>query len=481
LQQANIQQLGDIMKLSPATRFDYAANFVQPTIRGVGTAVVTAGSGSNVGIYVDGFYSPNPLAADFQLLKLESVQVLKGSQGTLFGRNTTGGAILVTSSKPSAAPGAVFEAPYGSFNTVQLKGYVTTALTDNIAFDIEGGYKSSDGYVRNIVDGPKYPGRLKNWSVRTGLNVDASDNVSFLLRYTHQDVDDPTNVVANTFQQDGRIYAPLQGTLGQLSPAIAPTAPHRVAMPWNSAPAFRLNADIFQLTGSIDLGFANLTSYTQYRADDSVVMTDNDQTAAEFQFNNINIRDRTFTQEFLLASNSKGPLQWTAGLFYFNYLDAFDPVRIGSNRDNIFLEVTTRSRTQSIAGYLDATYEVTNGLFLTAGARYSHDRFDRASLEIAPFGLFTPYAPVSGDRVTPRAVLRYALNDRSSVYASYTKGYKASLTDVVGGGVVEPESMNAFEIGYKYASRAFSLNLASWYYDYKNLQLSIYPEGLALI
>ncbi|MFC3214387.1 TonB-dependent receptor plug domain-containing protein [Novosphingobium panipatense] len=84
LETASVQQLADIGKVTPGLRFDFAGGFFQPTIRGIGTAVTTSGGGGNVGIYIDGFYSPNPLAADFDLISVDSIQVLKGPQGTLW-------------------------------------------------------------------------------------------------------------------------------------------------------------------------------------------------------------------------------------------------------------------------------------------------------------------------------------------------------------------------------------------------------------
>jgi iron complex outermembrane receptor protein len=486
LEQANVQQLGDIAKLSPATRFDYQANFVQPTIRGVGTAVVTSGGGSNVGIYVDGFYSPNPLAGDFQLLSVDGIQVLKGPQGTLFGRNTTGGAILVTTTKPGQDTHATFEASYGRFNTFRIQGYATGGLTDKLSADIEGNYARSDGYVRNIVPGPKHPGQFENWTVRAGLNFEASDTVSFLLRYTHQDVDDGTNVSAGTLKQDGVIYAPFQGLPEQLPAALVPTGYREAAINPNSVPGFEFKADIFQLTGTFDFDFATLASYTQYRKDDSIIRADQDQTAADINYNEIPVHDRTFSQELLLTSNPGGKLQWTAGLFYFYYTDEYFPLKVGTNAlpSSIYINARSHSRTRSFAGFVDLTYQLTDKLFLTAGARYTHDNFDEAEFKLSVFG--TPIInnvlpPLSGDRVTPRAVLRYALDDQSSVYASYTRGYKAALTDVISGSQVKPETMDAFELGFKHASGKFSFNLAGWYYDYKNLQVSVYERGLSQI
>src|ERR1700761_7139296 len=114
---ANVQDLGDIARLTPSLRFDNQAGFFQPSIRGIGTSVTTSGGGSNVGIYIDGFYSPNPLAADFKLTNVTSIQVLKGPQGTLFGRNTPGGAILITTADPSEKPSFQAKASYGRFNS----------------------------------------------------------------------------------------------------------------------------------------------------------------------------------------------------------------------------------------------------------------------------------------------------------------------------------------------------------------------------
>jgi iron complex outermembrane recepter protein len=154
LGQGDVQQLSDIAKLTPALRFDNYGGFVQPTIRGVGTAVSASGAGSNVGIYVDGFYAPNPLSNDFQLLNVSSVTVLKGPQGTLFGRNSTGGAIQVTTSDPSAETRGIAEVSYGRFNSQKYQAYITTG-SDTIAFDLAALYRKGDGFVRNIVTGSK--------------------------------------------------------------------------------------------------------------------------------------------------------------------------------------------------------------------------------------------------------------------------------------------------------------------------------------
>ena len=500
LHEANVQSLSDIAKLSPATRFDYQSSFVQPTIRGVGTAVVTAGGGSNVGIYEDGFYSPNPLAGDFQLLNVTGIQVLKGPQGTLFGRNSTGGAILVTSAKPSQQPTAIAEASYGSFNTADLKAYVSGGITDTIAADLEGAYKRSDGYVNNIdPTGPRHPGQLANWSVRAGLNVDLSPSASLLLRYTHSDVNDPTQLAAAIPVMDGINYAPQQytapavagnpGTLTPLPASQVATGYRQVAIAPNQVPFFVLQSDVYQLTGTFDLGFANLTSYTQYRIENTNSGEDQDETSAAISYAYVPVQDHTITQELLLNSKPGSRLQWTTGLFYFENVDQYKYVLKGTTAIDAAASpanIQTHERTGSIAGYANVTYEAIDNLFLSAGLRYSHDIADESFLTISNYGLSIPYANLKKDSVTPRAVIRYQIDPHTSVYGSYTKGYKAPLIDVVSGltgnnANVQPETMNAFEVGYKHETRQFSFNVASWYYDYKNLQVSTYPYGLSAV
>src|SRR6202008_881517 len=110
-----------------------------------------------------------PLAADPPLLKVPSLQVLKGPQGTLFGRNTTGGAILIQSADPSEDTSGQVKASYGRYNEVRVQGYATTGLAEGVAVDVEGSYRRGDGFVTNIIDKNDKVGKFENWSVRAGL------------------------------------------------------------------------------------------------------------------------------------------------------------------------------------------------------------------------------------------------------------------------------------------------------------------------
>jgi iron complex outermembrane receptor protein len=482
LETANVQDLGDIARLTPSLRFDNQAGFFQPTIRGIGTSVTTSGGGSNVGIYLDGFYSPNPLAADFQLTKVTSVQVLKGPQGTLFGHNTTGGAILVTTAEPSMTPAAEAKVTYGRYNTQRFQAYGTTGLGSRVAVDLEGLFTKGNGFLTNILNGDDHVGEYDNFTVRAGLKVQVTDGISVLARYQHARANDPTPILTNSNTDttiDPTTGQPW-GVQTQKAPGLYTTNPNQVADNLHTFVAS--TTDIAQLTVKADLGFANLTSYSQWRQEDVNQSEDLDQTGLPIFQLGLPIFDQTDSQEFILSSATPGPLQWTAGAFFFRNRDTYityidnnvqtvGRIRLGGSS----------STTENYAGYLDATYEVVPKVFITAGVRYSHDIVEDAYWNPA-FSSAQNFVPsIDSNKATPRVVVRYKPTDQSSVYASFSQGYKARIIDVGGScqdppnftcNNVQPETVNAFEVGYKFDTRGFSNEAAFFYYDYKNLQVS---------
>ena len=506
LETANVEDLSDISRLTPSLRFDYGGAFAQPTIRGIGTSVTTSGGGANVGIYIDGFYSPNPLAADSQLMNVQSIQVLKGPQGTLFGRNTTGGAILIQTSEPSEEPAAQFKTSYARFNDFKAQGYATVGVAPGVSFDVEGLYRRGDNFQRNIIPtGPQDLG-FETWSIRAGLKVHFSDDVSLLVRYMHGDADDPTALLSNTY---------VDPVLGAASPNFVPsslttTDPNRVAL--DRPTFFKSVSNTVQATVKADLGFADLTSYTQHRSEDVDLSQDLDNSGQTVFQIAIPVDNETFSQEFLLTSKPGSRLEWQAGLFYFSnrdtyqtYLDNFGPSRVPNGPTRLGGSNTT---TKSYAAFLNATYEVVPQLFVTLGGRYAHDVVGDANYVVGPgtsgnAGVVqtNPIPSISSNTFTPRVVLRYKPSERSSIYASFAKGYKAAIIDAGGScqnpvnyptpanptgagytcNPVQPESIDAYEIGFKYSDRRLSAELSAFYYDYKNLQVSLYLAGRANI
>ena len=484
---ANVQNLSDIAQLTPALRFDTTTFFVQPSIRGIGTGITTSGGGSNVGIYIDGFYSPNPVAADLQLLNVTSVQILKGPQGTLFGHNTTGGAILVTSAEPSMETHAEATADYGSFDAQRYQAYATTGIAGVAAVDIEGIFSKGSGFLTNIVNGDSDVGAYENYTVRSGLKFQLGDKVSVLARVTHSGQNDPTSELTNS-NTDTTIDPTTGKPWGVQTYTFDPytTNPNRVA---ELQPVFVTSENTnAQLTVKADLDFANFTSYTQWRKENTNASENLAQAALPIFNLGLPVFDITESQEFLFTSKPGSPLQWTAGGFYFTNRDAWQtyidtstqvrgaPILLGGNRLG-----GSGTETESFAEFADATYELTPQWFLTVGARFSHDNVLNAYYNSTASNKEIPVPSIDSNKVTPRAVIRYKPTEESSIYASFSEGYKAAIIDVGGScqdppaykcNPIKPEDVDAYEVGYKFESHGFSNEIAAYYYNYKNLQVS---------
>jgi iron complex outermembrane receptor protein len=489
---ANVQSLGDIQKLTPALRFDYQTGFAQPTIRGIGTGITTSGGGSNVGVYVDGFYSPDPLASDFQLLEVSSIDVLKGPQGTLFGHNTTGGAIVVTTADPTVDPHAEAKVSYGKFNSEKLQAYATGGF-GIVAADIEGVYSKGTGFITNIYDGDSDVAAYENWTVRTGLKVQFTDSVSALFRYTHSNQDDPSTQMLNSNTDTS-----INPTTGQpwgiqtfTVPGTYTTNPNQIAA--NLPRIYTNDSDIITGTIKADLGFANFTSLSQYRQENVNQSEALQQVALPIFQLGLPIFDYTTSQEFLLTSKPGPRLQWTAGAYYLSYRDTYVTYIDSIPPPPRFRLGGSSTTTQNIAGYLDATYEITPQLFFTGGVRYAHDAVLDAYYNNP--NVFTGANPnqeikvpsINSTKATPRAVIRYKLTADSNVYASYSEGYKAAILDVGGScqdasdnykcNNVQPEDVHAYEVGYKFDNHRFANEFAAFLYNYNNLQVSEFLGG----
>jgi iron complex outermembrane receptor protein len=476
LEQKGIIDVAQLPQAVPSLRIDYAGNTVQPTIRGVGSQVAGPGFVSNVGVYVDGYYIPSPGATDINLVDISSVSVLKGPQGTLFGYNATGGAIQITTPTPAQEASGFARVGYGSHNDINGAFFATSGINEKLAFNIAASYDRGDGYVTNIVTDDNKAGEFLTWSVRPKLLFTPTDNMSFLLTYSHAYTDDPWT--QNTIARDGQ-------TIGSIVPNnIIATGRGQVS---NNAPNFmHLTSDSGTLTSAFKFDFANLTSYTGYRRDYVSQGLEYDDTPANIYAAEWTIPDTTFTQEFDLSSKAGGRLQWVLGAFYMDLKDiyhyntnsAVSPSGTGAPFNSLF---TSTNDTKSAAAFGDATYQVADKVFLTAGGRYSHDEsclsFDLyiASLVGSGCTTFTNFSP--------RAVARYQIDSQSNVYGSFTEGYKSGTLPGSSFSLipVQPEKIDAFEVGYKIANGAVQFNTAAFYYNYKDIQITAYGANGASV
>jgi iron complex outermembrane receptor protein len=489
LERRNVDDVADIVSLTPSLRIDYRLSLIQPSIRGVGSIISVPGTGNNVAIYQDGFYMQSPLETDFALENIESIQVLKGPQGTLFGRNSTAGAILISTAQPDTETSGSIRARFGSFNSRSGQAYFTTGLFGGVAADIAAYYNAGDGDWTNIATGSEDDAHFEKIAIRMGLAGDITDALSWNFHYGWSDLED-NGVTLNS----GYIFPSGGPPLVRRSPAFQTgTEPNTFSSvgPAAHTPRSDVQAESYQLGFEWDLGWAQLNTYSQYRRHQLDSWFDIDLTnSPEFISNTFN-RESAWSHELILTSQSESPLQWTVGFFHFNDDVRYDPdayfgAFAGSLQRSGF-EVTSN------AIFADVTYQLTERLYLTGGLRYSNDQVENA---IFSYGTLNPppvtvpvtpatlvYPDIDESQTSPRIVLRYEPDDDSSFYVSYAQGYKAPLPNIGSNpdpnllptpnqAIIDAEEMNSYEIGYKRHTSRYSFEAALYHYDYTNLQLS---------
>ena len=473
---AGVSASSQLPQLVPSLRIDYSGSFAAPTLRGVGSASAGNGLSSNVATYVDGFYVPSQQANDFQLLSVTNVSVLKGPQGTLFGRNATGGAILVTTRDPSFDTTGIASVSYARFDHVTMSGYFSTGLSERIAADVSAIYDHGDGFLRNIAFGGK-PGRFERYTIRSKLLFEASDSVRFILGYQHNHTDDPTTFQLNLHNGLG-VAAFVPG-------AVIATRRGEVSLDYKDA-GFKLNANTLTLKAEADLDFATLTSYSMYRAQQTRSSLDFDQSNIPIFHLYFPYRQKSYSQELNLTSKAGGRLDWVLGLYYFHDNDRQTDFQISVGGAPFVPGFLSHQVTSAGAAFADGTYEIADSLFITAGLRYSIERksadYLTQSVIVGPLG--GDSASKTWRSLTPRLVARYEIGDRTNIYASWSRGFKSGAFNPSGQNVsdpVNPEKIDAFEVGFKTASPLIRFNTSAYYYDYTDLQISSYVSAQGVL
>lgn len=471
LAEAGLNTVNDLPTAVPGMRIDQQGNFSQPTVRGVGSSTAGAGFTSNVATYVDGFYVPSQLGTDMQLLNLASVQVLKGPQGTLFGRNATGGAILLETQDPTFEPRLEAKLAAGNYGKTSTNLYASTGLTDTLAVDIAAMYESGDGYMDDLVNGDDEIAAYDRQSYRISGLLEASDSLQIELALSHADTDDPLYNTKGAWE--GHTLARL------LDPANLIVADGHLEVS-NTAPIAGLaKSDGAYLT--IEKTFANdilLKSFTMARRERNFSSLDLDSSNIPVFGVEYTTKNKALTQEFNLSGET-GRLEWILGAFWMDYREDF--YHLAATEFPFVIYDNIGNDMVSSAVFADGTYQVTDDFFLTLGLRYSQEQADAFYKGQYLLG----DAEWDGDwsSTTPRVVGRYQLNDDSSVYVSYSQGFKAGLLNPSGFSPVpvDQEEIDAWEIGYKANWGSVRLDAAAFYYDYQDMQVSSYNGTQALV
>ena len=476
LDQSAVSGLFELNQVAPGVRVDHYGAYSQPTIRGIGTQDVQGpGANANVAIYIDGFYMPSQAGNIFDLANIAQVDVLRGPQGTLFGQNATGGAILVTTRDPSHDSHAQVSIGAGSFNDRRALFYGTTGLSDTIATDLSVYYRESDSYFDDIATGePTAP--IDQLLLRSKTLWELSDSARLTLILEYSDVNDPSGLTEITVNPITQFYNDNFGV-----PIINTLEPYETSLNFQS----RANPVTYAgaLKAEFDLGEMTFTSYTQYRDQDAEIAADLDGTTVQYWHVQYTETEETFTQEFNLTSTSEGPLDWVMGAFYYHDVgaltnNAFNDV-FNTGTPSNWLYSDAEVETDSIAAFVDGTYQFGDRWWLTLGARYTvEEKTLHSENLLPPFQLFDD--STEWESFTPRAAIRYALSDDANIYASVARGFMSGnygYTTVGPQEAVDPEEVTQYEAGYKIARPGWSFETAAFFSDYTDLQVVVFDSG----
>lgn len=440
-------------------------------LRGVGEDESRGAVDQAVGIYVDGVYIGRSVGSLFDVVDLESIEVLRGPQGTLYGRNTIGGAIKLSSVKPQFENSGKFGATFGNFDRQEFKVTGNMQLGDRTAARVTGFSRKRDGFHDLRPNGAQATaardgvGALDTLAVRGSLYHEFNDDWSVLFAVDH--TDDRSDPIPDSIvpgqDADNNIFTiePLPGT----------TCPP--SNPFDALGCFTGYDQELQSTGisaRVEGGFGTLdfTSITAFRE-----LEDELSTRIGFPYSQMTDQDQ-FSQEFTIGQTGQSSLDWIAGVYFFQEDLSLDTTFI--------FPFSIDSSTDSIAVFGQGTFEVNDQLSLTAGVRATNDEKDFDG--VGPFG-FARMDSQEFDNISYTIGADYRFNDDMLGYAKYSTGFKSGgwSPDAFSGTSVflpvDEETLDSFEVGLKADwNNTLRLNAAAFFNQYEGLQIGATVPGL---
>ena len=474
LRDAGVSDTRNLQLVTTGLYFGTSGGFTAVTLRGVSSEQAGPGTDNNVAIYLDGVYMPSKDSGIFDFPDIAGIEVLKGPQGTLYGRNATGGAILFASMDPSFDFGGSASVGYGWYQDKIVKETVTGPLINGVlAGSLSGFYEDNEGYLNDIISGEK-SGGITSKLVRAKLLLTPSDELKFLLAGYYSDRYDGNalNFTVLNGNTDGVFFGP--------TPVIIASQPGDVSSNVENAIHNKTTAE--SLRATYENAHGKLTSTTGFMNLDSRITDDGDLTSANATAYNILQPEKTFSEDLSFASARFGVARFLAGASYFYDDGKFNPVGVFVGVPPIpgnLPAITIRSdvRTNAIAEFLQVDLDVTDKLNIIGGARST---YERKSLYGSFAETFPEIASTGWRSTTPNASIKYAVSDSTNLYATYAQGFKSGVynSESLSPVAVSPEHVDSFEVGIKSAPKPWiSFNAAVFDYNYKNIQVSVYKLG----
>jgi iron complex outermembrane receptor protein len=483
LEKTGTSDVRDLVFGTPNLVIAQNGNSAQVYIRGIGSNNSFAGGETSSTVHLDGVYVARPGAVFFNFLDIERIEVLRGPQGTLYGRNSVGGTINVISRKPDTEFRAKVQGTIGNYNRRTLEGYVSGPIAgDRLSASLSAQRSERDGYFGNITTNGNDRGSEDNWSVRGQLRAQPTDSLELLLRADYlSDQGIPTQNQALLLP-----FFPVAG--GPENPTTASIRGdwHKVALNTPSTFDRTLNGVSAELTYTISETMA-LKSLTAYRTAKTSSLSDTDATDLNRQTTGLTEDQNQLSQEFNL-SGKVGRATYVAGLYYFDEHIETGGDGVYAIAANFKTRPTPTVDTKAIAVYGQFDYALSERVTVTAGLRYSDETKDFDQLLNRVNGLTG--APLPGFPVrylrdgeyqawTPKLGLQFRASDDLMFFASATRGFKSGGFNFSSANALhgyDPETLWSYEAGFKseFAQRTIRLNGTAFYYDYKDLQVQAF-------
>ncbi|HWW58175.1 MAG TPA: TonB-dependent receptor [Sphingopyxis sp.] len=469
-------------------------------LRGVSMSDYSLNQASPVATYYDEVYKGNFAFLGVAMYDLERVEVLRGPQGTLYGKNTTGGAVNLISRTPVLGDTEGYlNLGYGNYNRYEANGAVSVPLGETLAARVAFTFARADGWFKNQLPGEPDLASVREYGVRGSLLFEPSDSARFILR-------------ASTSYQNPRNY----GIYAQPEAVNRPGLGRR-EIEANVTDRRRARTWSVSLTGTVDLSDTlAITSVTSWDKGRLNFYEDTDGTATELLEIPYTDRATQFAQDLRLTSDFDGPFNFILGA-YFNREKVYNETtfEIGKDIDSDGLPGVTDADCaigfplgclfrnsfdqlkKSYALYSDVSFELTDQLTLRGGLRFTHDKGTQSNFEANAFGpngvlvmnLIPPsQLDYSQENLSGKIGADYKINPDVMVYGNYSRGYRApsfnaqAFFDPSELSVAEAEKIEAFELGLKsqFADRRVTLNMAAFHYSYSNQQfINIDPATAA--
>ncbi len=514
-------RIEDLNLLAPSTNIvitnGHQTSF---SIRGLGANPANDGLEGSAGVFLDGVYLGRPGMAAMDLIDIDQIEVLRGPQGTLFGKNTTAGAVNITTETPSFRFGAVGQATYGNYNYQQYQGSVTGPLLgDALAGRLTAFSTTRDGYVTDVTTGAKL-NNLDRYGVRGQLLYKPTNNFSLRIIGEYEAEQQSTGAVL-TVNSLGATPSALQTSLKAAGATLLPDPTGLTT--YIGGPA-QTGDRQYAFSGEANWTVAGytLTSITAWRRWDYASLSDSDGTAADVITAGQNLHDSQWSEELRLKFPAMGPVDAIAGLYYFQqtfYSDqiveygsqaaawlsgvpnsllpvyaAFSPALKGLLAYNgSRWDIISTPATHSYAAFGQAVWHVSPVWNVTAGLRETYETKDETVSRATPVGANgQPVAALASQAVAPFNIgvnnaapsflisTDYHVMPTTMAYASIAQGEKAGGVNASVPGVgetpnslkVQPETATDYEIGVKgdLFERRLSFNLDAFLTDVSNYQ-----------